>query len=76
MTQITIGNLSDKTGCNIETIRYYEPIGLLRKPPRSTGGHRLYGETDIRHLSFVRRSRELGFTLDATQTVAVVRNAG
>ena len=63
MTQITIGKLSEITGCNIETIRYYEHIGLLRKVPRSMGGHRLYGEEDIRHLTFVRRSRELGFTL-------------
>jgi MerR family mercuric resistance operon transcriptional regulator len=69
MPQITIGKLSEKTGCNIETIRYYERIGLLRKPLRSAGGHRLYGEMDVRHLTFVRRSRELGFTLDAVRNL-------
>jgi MerR family mercuric resistance operon transcriptional regulator len=69
MTQITIGKVSEKTGCNIETIRYYERIGLLRKPPRSTGGHRLYGDTDIQRLTFVRRSRDLGFTLDAVKNL-------
>ena len=69
MPQFTIGKLSEKTGCNIETIRYYERIGLLRKPLRSAGGHRLYDEMDIRQLSFVRRSRELGFTLDTVRNL-------
>jgi len=67
MTQITIGKVSDRTGCHIETIRYYERIGLLRKPPRSAGGHRLYGEADLRRLTFIRRSRDLGFTLDTVR---------
>lgn len=40
---VTIGGLSEKTGCHIETIRYYEKVGLLPKPMRSDGGHRLYG---------------------------------
>ena len=69
MSEITIGKLSEKTGCNIETIRYYERIGLLRKPPRSAGGHRLYGDEDIRQLTFVRRSRDLGFTLDTVRNL-------
>jgi MerR family mercuric resistance operon transcriptional regulator len=69
MTQITIGKLSQITGCHIETIRYYERIGLLRKPPRSKGGHRLYEESDIRQLTFVRRSRDLGFALDTVRTL-------
>lgn len=60
----TIGVLSKRTGCNIETIRYYERIGLLPAPPRTQGGHRLYGEAHFERLTFVRRSRELGFTLD------------
>ena len=57
------GMLSKLTGCNIETIRYYEQIGLIPAPPRSNGGHRLYGEEHRRRLTFVRRSRELGFSL-------------
>ena len=64
MKPFTIGALSKGTGCNIETIRYYERIGLLPEPPRSPGGHRLYGEDHLRRLTFIRRSRELGFTLD------------
>jgi MerR family mercuric resistance operon transcriptional regulator len=63
-SRLTIGVLSKRTGCNIETIRYYERIGLLPAPPRTRGGHRLYDETHLKRLTFVRRSRELGFTLD------------
>ena len=60
---LTRGALAAGTGCNIETIRYYEKIGLLPPPPRSAGGHRLYGRDLVKRLSFVRRSRDLGFTL-------------
>jgi MerR family mercuric resistance operon transcriptional regulator len=56
--------LARRTGCNLETIRYYEKIGLLPAPPRSEGGYRLYGENHLKRLTFIRRSRELGFTLD------------
>lgn len=61
---LTIGALSQRTGCKVETIRYYERIGLLPAPPRSEGGHRLYREDHLRRLTFIRRSRQLGFTLD------------
>lgn len=57
----TIGVLSERTGVNIETIRYYEKIGLLPAPPRTEGGHRLYAEDHLKRLIFIRRSRELGF---------------
>lgn len=59
----TIGTLSRLTGCNIETIRYYERIGLMPIPLRTQGRHRLYGASDIKRVMFVRRSRELGFSL-------------
>jgi MerR family mercuric resistance operon transcriptional regulator len=61
---LTRGGLATRTGCNIETIRYYEQIGILPPPPRSQGGHRLYGQELVKRLNFIRRSRELGFTLD------------
>ncbi len=61
---VQIGALSELAGVNIETIRYYERIALLRAPPRSPGGYRRYGADDVRRLSFVRRLRELGFSLD------------
>jgi MerR family mercuric resistance operon transcriptional regulator len=59
-----IGQLSEKTECKIETIRYYEKIGLLPAPGRSEGGYRIYDEGHLKRLSFIRRSRELGFTID------------
>ncbi|SKA25004.1 MerR family transcriptional regulator, mercuric resistance operon regulatory protein [Enhydrobacter aerosaccus] len=61
---LTRGALAARTGCNIETIRYYEQIGMLPPAPRSEGGHRLYGPDLVKRLSFIRRSRDLGFTLD------------
>ena len=57
------GSLAAKTGVNSETIRYYEKIDLIPSPSRSAGGHRVYGQSDLKRLSFIRRSRELGFTL-------------
>ena len=60
---IQIGDLARRTGCNIETIRYYERIGLVPAPPRRRR-YRSYGRDDVARLGFVRRARELGFTLD------------
>jgi MerR family mercuric resistance operon transcriptional regulator len=62
--RIPIGELSQLTGVNIETIRYYEKINMLHAPPRTEGGRRIYGPTEIRVLAFIRRGRELGFRLD------------
>src|SRR5262245_39967442 len=61
---LTIGALSKRTRVNIETIRFYERIGILPKPSRSAGGHRIYGNDELMRLGFVRRGRELGFSLD------------
>jgi MerR family transcriptional regulator, mercuric resistance operon regulatory protein len=66
---ITIGALSDSTGVNIETIRYYERIGLLPAPPRSAGRHRLYEDDHRQRLAFIRRARELGFSLDEVRAL-------
>ena len=60
---LTRGALAARTGCNLETIRYYERVGLLPPPPRSAAGYRLYGQDLLKRLNFIRRSRELGFTL-------------
>lgn len=59
----TRGGLSKRIGCNIETVRYYESIGLMPEPPRTAGGHRVYDEEHLKRLTFVCRSRELGFSL-------------
>jgi MerR family mercuric resistance operon transcriptional regulator len=61
---LSIGELSRRTGVNIETIRYYERIRMLPAPPRSANGRRVYRLVETRTLTFIRRSRELGFTLD------------
>ncbi len=65
----SIGELSRLTGVNSETIRYYEKIRLVPVPPRSSGGRRVYGAAERRALAFVRRSRNLGFTLDEIRTL-------
>lgn len=62
--ELPIGALSKQSGVNIETIRFYEKIGVMPAPPRSAGGYRLYGADHLKRLSFVRRGRELGFSLD------------
>jgi len=59
---LTIGDLSKRTGTIVETIRYYEKIGILPMPARTSSGRRIYDQGDLQRLSFVRRSRELGFT--------------
>lgn len=60
----SIGELSKKTGCPIETIRYYEKVEMLQSPPRTIGGHRLYSDAHLKQLQFILRARELGFGLD------------
>jgi len=52
------------TGCNLETIRYYETAGIMPDPPRSAKGYRCYDSTHVRRLKFVMRSRDLGFSLE------------
>ena len=72
-----IGELSGRTGCNIETIRYYERVGLLPAPPRSAGGHRVYGVDHLKRLTFIRRGRQLGFALkDVRGLLALVDGGG
>ena len=60
---LPIGEMSRKTGVNIETIRYYERIGIMPNPVRTQGGHRAYDAGQLKRLDFIRRSRELGFSL-------------
>ncbi len=62
--EFPIGKLSAETGVNIETIRYYERIAIMPAPPRTEGGQRVYGAEHVMRLTFIRRSRELGFSLD------------
>jgi MerR family mercuric resistance operon transcriptional regulator len=73
---MTIGALSRRTGCNIETIRYYERIGMMAKPPRTRGGHRSYAPEHLKKLSFIRRSRELGFSLEQIRALLRLVDGG
>ncbi len=60
---ITRGTLAKRFGCHLETLRYYEKIGLLPPPARTAGGHRIYKIDDQRRLRFILRGRELGFSI-------------
>ena len=57
-------DLARATGCNLETIRYYETAGILPLPARTDAGHRTYDAADVQRLRFVLRARELGFSLE------------
>jgi MerR family mercuric resistance operon transcriptional regulator len=72
---LSIGELSRRTAVNIETIRYYERIGLLPPPPRTEGGHRTFGTESYRTLAFIKRSRELGFALEDIRTLLSLRDS-
>ena len=60
----SIGEAARRSGVKVETIRFYERSGILAPPPRTAGGHRVYGADAVKRLNFVRRARALGFTLD------------
>jgi len=62
---LTIGTLGKKTGTKVQTIRYYEQIGLMPEPGRTEGGQRRYGDAELDRLSFIRHARQLGFSLEA-----------
>jgi len=74
--QLSRGALARKSGVNAETIRYYEKAGLVPDPPRSAGGHRLYGPPHVQRLAFIRRCRELGFSLDAIRNLLGLVDGG
>lgn len=62
-----IGELASATATNVETVRYYEKIGLHAPPARTSSNYRAYGADHLARLSFIRRARDLGFTLDAVR---------
>lgn len=70
---ITIGVLSQRTGVNIETIRYYERIRLIPPPPRTDSGRRLYGAKDVGRLTFIRHARDLGFDIGTIKTMLALQ---
>ena len=74
--EFPIGALARRTGANIETIRYYERIGLLPAPPRTAGGRRAYGDKHTRILRFIRRARELGFAINDIRALIELAEPG
>jgi Cu(I)-responsive transcriptional regulator len=64
-----IGKLARITGTKVETIRFYEKCGLLPAPARTTGNYRAYETSHLNRLSFIRRARDLGFSIDQVRTL-------
>lgn len=64
-----IGALAAAAGCHLETIRYYERVGLLPKPARTGSGYRAYRPGDVARLRFITRGRALGFSLDEIRSL-------
>jgi len=64
MKFLTIGRLAAATGVNLETVRYYERIELMPPPARTASGHRAYEHAHVQRLAFIRRARELGFSIE------------
>ena len=69
MTGLKRAELSRRTGCNLETIRYYEKIGMMPEPPRTAAGYRVYDEVHVSRLRFILRGRELGFSIEELRTL-------
>lgn len=63
-TEFSIGQLAKQAKCKVETVHYYEKSGVMPEPPRTEGGHRVYALTHVKRLNFIRRCRELGFSIE------------
>lgn len=72
MPSLKIGALAERTGTNAPTIRYYEKIGLLPSADRQAGGQRVYGDADVKRLTFIRRCREFGFSIDQVRSLVAL----
>ncbi len=66
-TTFSVGQLAKYSNCKVETVHFYEKSGLMLKPPRTPGGHRIYALTDAKRLSFIRRCRKLDFSISQTR---------
>jgi len=72
MGDLKIGALAKQTGTNAPTIRYYEEIGLLRSAGRQAGNQRVYSDADVKSLTFIRRCREFGFSIDQVRSLVAL----
>ncbi|MCC6574771.1 MAG: heavy metal-responsive transcriptional regulator [Planctomycetes bacterium] len=75
MNAMTVSKLATAAGVHIETVRFYEREGLLPKPERTSGGHRLYSEHDAERLRFIQRSKDVGFTLKEIHELLFLRDS-
>lgn len=76
MVPLNIGEVAELAGVTAPTVRYYESIGLLKKPARSEAGYRRYSEATVRDLGFIRKARALGFSLDEIAEIIQLTRAG
>ncbi len=75
-TTFTIGRLAKQAGVGIDTVRFYERRGLLPEPERTASGYRLYQSDSIDRIRFVRRAKQLGFTLDEIENLLILQDQG
>ena len=76
MAPLNIGEVAELAGVTAPTVRYYESIGLLKKPARSAAGYRRYSDATVRDLGFIRKARALGFSLDEISEIIQLTRAG
>lgn len=69
---LTIGQLSERSGCSVPTIRFYEEIGLIPQAARTDGGRRTYGDDDAKLLTFIRRCRDFGFPVEQVRDLVAL----
>lgn len=73
MTTLTIGKIAKRAGVGIETVRFYEREGLIDEPPRGPSGYRHYPESVVPRLLFIKRAKDLGFTLNEIKDLLSLR---
>lgn len=73
MTGLKIGEVAERGGVNLETIRYYEREGILPKPPRLPSGYRMFPESAVSRVRFIKRAQELGFSLSEIKELLSLR---
>ncbi|MBX9933463.1 MAG: helix-turn-helix domain-containing protein [Methylobacterium sp.] len=73
---LSIGRMAAAAGVNLETVRYYERIGLMPPPDRTEGGHRAYDAAHVRRLAFIRHARALGFGIEDIRTLLALSAPG
>jgi len=73
METLSIGEVARRAGVGVETVRFYEREGLLEEPPRRTSGYRQYPEEVVKRIGFIKRAKELGFSLKEITELLVLR---